>query len=82
MIISKIKSKLHFIRNRIIIWLSKLDNEQRKVNTDIAKALCIASIVGGVFGTNHSTIKSLMWLVLAIIFYIIAIKQAKKKGGE
>ncbi len=79
--ISEIKSKLLCICGKIKIAYNQLDREQHKVNADISKALCIAAIVGGCFNPSN-IFKVLAWFILAIVLYLIAIKEAKNNGDK
>ncbi len=84
---SYLKNKLGQFYIRITNWHSNLNKEQRKINVDIAKALCIGSIIGGsmkVFndGIPNNEWETIIWLLISAFWYIIAIKEAETNGEE
>ncbi len=84
---SYLKNKLGQFHIRITNWHSNLNEEQRKINADIAKALCIGAIIGGAMkvfndGVPNNEWEGIFWLFVSFFWYMIAIKEAKKNGEE
>lgn len=84
---SYLKHKLGQFYIRVTSWHSSLNKEQRKINADIAKALCIGSIIGGAMkvfndGIPNNEWEGGFWLFISFFWYMMAIREAKTDDGE